>query len=82
MSISGMSDILETPDGFEGIDKALTEDLLESNDQDEEDSSLLDAALGDISEAGKETPTEEPSDALLDETNDNDNLQVEDTVSF
>jgi len=78
MSISGMSDILETPDGLDGLDKALTEELLEGNDQDEEDNSLLDAALG--SETGKETPTEEQGDAILDETNDN--LQVEeDTVS-
>ena len=74
-----MSDILETPDGLDGLDKALTEELLEGNDQDEEDCSLLDGALGDISEPGKETPTEEQGDAILDETNDN--LQVEDTVS-
>lgn len=80
MSISEMSDLLETPDGMDNLDGALTEDLIGDNDQDE-DSSLLDAALGDVSEVDKElaiTPTEEQSDALLDETNDN--LQVEDTV--
>ena len=75
-----MSDLLETPEGLDGLDGALSMDLIGDNDQDE-DSSLLDTALGDITGVDKDlaiTPTDEQSDAVLDETNDN--LQVEDTV--
>ena len=76
MSISGVSDILDAPEGLEGLDDGLAEDLIGDVEQDE-DSSLLDAALGDVSAVGegeKEetavTPTEEPGDSVLDETND------------
>ena len=80
MSISGMSDLLETSEGLDSLDGALAEDLMGDNDQDE-DSSLLDAALGDVSGVDKElaiTPTGEQSDIILDETNEN--LQGEETV--
>ncbi len=84
-----MSDILDAPDGLDGLDDGLndglTEDLLGDVEQDE-DSSLLDAALGDVSTVGegeKEpaiTPTEDPGDSVLDETNDSVQLEEEDPV--
>ena len=86
MSISGVSDILDAPEGLDGLDDGLTEDLLGDVEQDE-DSALLDAALGDVStvdEGEKEptvTPTEEAGDSvLLDETNDSVQLEEEDPV--
>lgn len=75
-----MSDLLDTPDGLDNLEGGLTEDLIEEQD---EDSALLEDALGDVSAVDKdsvttpieETEAEEPGDNLLDETNDN--VQVE-----
>ena len=76
MSISGVSDLLDAPEGLDGIDDGLAEDLIGEGDDDP----LLDAALGDISTGEKDplvaTPTEEEAgDSILQETNDS--LQVE-----
>ena len=78
-----MSDLLDPPDGLDSLDGGLTDDLIGEREADEqdEDSSLLDAALGDVSAGDKEsatTPMEEPGDSVLDETNDT--VQVEDPV--
>lgn len=79
MSISEVSDLLDAPEGLDGLDEGLTDDLIGDAD---EDSSLLDAALGDVSAGEKDplalTPVEETEtgDSLVqDETNDS--LQVE-----
>lgn len=81
MSISGVSDILDAPDGLDSLDDdGLAEDLIEEQD---DDSALLDAALGDVSTLDKPsatpTPTEEPAeeagDSILDETNDSVQLE-------
>ena len=85
MSIS--SDILDAPEGLDGLEDGLTEDLI--GDQDEDN--LLDAALGDVSTLDKDnsesdpllaiTPTEDVGDSILDEANDS--VQVEeDPVRF
>lgn len=79
MSISGVSDILDAPEGLDGLDDGLTEDVLIGDP--DEDSSLLDAALGDVSTGDKDplalTPShEDPVDSnIQDEANDS--LQVE-----
>lgn len=79
MSISGVSDLLDPPEGLDGLDDGLTEDLI--GEEQDEDGSLLDAALGDVSTGDKDsTPTEEPGDNILDETNDNDNDEANDSV--
>ena len=73
-----MSDLLETPEGLDSLDGALTEDLIGEQDEQDEDASLLDAALGDVSTGDKDsaiTPTDEHGDNILDDTNDN--VQVE-----
>ena len=79
MSISGVSDLLDPPEGLDNLDDGLTEDLI--GDQDD-DTALLDAALGDVSTGEKDpladTPTDDQGDSILhdgDETNDS--LQVE-----
>jgi len=79
MSVSGVSDLLEP--GLDD-DEALTGDFV--GDQDE-DGSLLDAALGDVSTGEKDhssTPPEEaePGDNILDDTTDSVQLE-EDPVS-
>lgn len=81
MSISGVSDLLDPPEGLDSLDDGLTEDLIGEQAEDE-DGSLLDAALGDVSTGDKDsttTPTEEPGDeqgdSILDDTTDT--VQVE-----
>ena len=80
MSISGVSDILDVPEGLDNLGDGLAEDLIGDED---EDSSLLDAALGDVSTGDKDplslTPPEEPEehgDSIIQEEA-NDSLQVE-----
>lgn len=81
MSISGVSDLLDPPEGLDGLDDdaLTTEDLIGEQD---EDGSLLDAALGDVSTGDKDpsitppiTPPEETGDTILDDTTDS--VQVE-----
>ena len=68
-----MSDLLETPDGLDSLDKALTEDLIDANDQDEDDSSLLDAAPEDDTVSSKRsTPSLKHLTEDLIEGNDQD----------
>jgi hypothetical protein len=77
MSISGVSDLLDAPEGLDSLDDGLTEDLIGDPD---EDSALLDAALGDVSTGDKDplalTPTEEPGDSII-QDEANDSVQVE-----
>ena len=77
MSISGVSDLLDPPEGLDSLEDGLSEDLI-GEQADDEDGSLLDAALGDVSTGDKDSatpPTEEPGDSILDETTDS--VQVE-----
>ena len=81
MSISGVSDLLDPPEGLDSLDDGLAEeaDLIgEGADGEDEDGSLLDAALGDVSTGDKDSatpPAEEPGDSILDDTTDT--VQVE-----
>ena len=79
MSISGVSDLLDPPEGLDGLEDGLTEDLIGEQAEDD-DGSLLDAALGDVSTGDKDSatpPAEEPEagDSVLDDTADS--VQVE-----
>lgn len=60
MSISGVSDLLDAPEGLDSLDDGLTDDLIGEAD---EDSALLDAALGDVS-TGEKDPLAETNDSL------------------
>ena len=67
-----MADPLETPEGTYTLEDNLTSDIIDQ--ETEEDSSLLDAALGDATTEDNEdvptTPTDEQADNLLDDTTD------------
>lgn len=68
---------MDPPEGLDSLDDGLTEDLIGEQAEDE-DGSLLDAALGDVSTGDKDsatTPTDEPGDSILDDTTDS--VQVE-----
>ena len=79
MSISGMSDILGTPDELDPLERVLSEDLIGEDDQDEDNSLLDEEALGDVSTGDKDlvvtTPTEDQGDSILNDTTDS--MQVE-----
>lgn len=79
-----MADPLETPEGTYTLEDHLTSDVIDQ--ETEEDSSLLDAALGDVTTGDNEdiptTPTDEQADNLLDDPTDGVNVEEDPVCCF